>query len=364
VYDKVRSYHPSSDPIKAMAVATAAAFAAAGGYEQAGGFRETAHGTLASAAAASSAAALLAGNRYSLELHAYGVTADTIAQVELAGARAADAAALAYTDGTCAVKTTNPAILLNYLQQVKLVGEEWWQLALRRSESRSKMQRYIGKRRVVDRFCAKVRREIAELYPGVPVQVAYGSAGPHMAPHGPRGELSVPTTEVYRAVVRHFSRVSNLGRDSVRIVDEWRTSKVFWDTGLEVHAVYMRRSKTDLVHLPLKAAPFAKPAEREDVLQLHRQLGEEMQRRRFRTKVQAPPPPEKVMYREVRGLRYVPELKCFVSRDKASARAIACLRYLELLGLQRPSYYTRPRRAHAHDDSDDEDDDDEDDMET
>jgi hypothetical protein len=59
------------------------------------------------------------------------------------------------------------------------------------------------------------------------------------------------------------------------------------------------------------------------------------------------PPPQgaaaMVRYPEVRGLRFVPEMRMYLDRDKSSALAIGRLRCMELLGRARPAPFCRGR---------------------
>ena len=96
------------------------------------------------------------------------------------------------------------------------IQEEWWSTALRRVESRSKYQRFIGKRKVMDKFWARVYKESHamlgdnECETKKRVEVAYGSASQTMPSHG-RGEVAVPVSGAYISCVKTF------GKDNVKV---------------------------------------------------------------------------------------------------------------------------------------------------
>ena len=97
-------------------------------------------------------------------------------------------------------------------------------------ESRSNFQRYIGKRAVLDGFFGAIKRTMVKRQPGATLRMAYGSAGPNMAPGG-RGEQSVPTTGTYAACRRVFDTV---------LTDEFRSTCVGWASGVRNELVYAR----------------------------------------------------------------------------------------------------------------------------
>ena len=57
------------------------------------------------------------------------------------------------------LRASNSTELRQYFKQYAAFAEEWWQLVLRRRESRSKFQRYIGKISVLRGFFAKLQKE-------------------------------------------------------------------------------------------------------------------------------------------------------------------------------------------------------------
>lgn len=254
------------------------------------------------------------------------------------------------TDGRRALKTNDPNSVLLYLQHYSLHRDEWWSLALKRVESRANFQRYIGKRRVLDGFFSGVREELTSRFPGVPLEVAYGQAYVSMKSSGP-GELAVPTTGTYHACVRSFR---GFGHD-VEVVDEHLTSQIDWESGSRFDRVFMRTTKNELLHFPYaQATHTCLPPEADQVRSLRARLKlENTYRRQWRRPggelsdeaenggLAGCAGQRRPAYPEVRGLRFVPETRKYLNRDKASALAIARLRVLELSGHARPRVYSR-----------------------
>jgi hypothetical protein len=163
------------------------------------------------------------------------------------------------------------------------------------------MRRAIGKRRTLDRFFTRVKREARDLAgPTAALVVAYGSCGPTMSPGG-RGEMSVPTTEAYRRCLAVMRDNRRYGVGRVRLVDEYRTTKFSIDTGRENARVYLRAH------------------------------GRICTRRRPGGSSQP-----------IRGLHFCPTRRTLIDRDANSAWCILNLCVFEMRGLPRPAPFARP----------------------
>lgn len=250
------------------------------------------------------------------------------------------------------VRTADYRDIERYLSLYVGMRDAWWDLALRRRESRDNLQRYSGKRSVLDGFFARVNKQLRKQFPGVKIEVAYGSAGEKMKPTG-KGEVAVPTTGTYKSCKRVF------GKDAVSVTNEFRTTLVDWETGEKKDAVYRkltsRRNKVtgvERVRVELATQEAGKPMpivpSREEGL-----MREYLEKREKRLAAlrrgwnleeedgssgsAAGNIPKKIRYPEVRGLRFCPERRIFLDRDRESAVAIARLRTLELQGQKRPA---------------------------
>ena len=119
-----------------------------------------------------------------------------------------------------ALRTDDPGDIERYLSKYAEMSDEWWLLALKRVESRDRFNRYIGKRKVLDGFFSRVKRDLERTFPDVAIQLAYGSAGLKMKPTG-KHEVAVPTTGAYKAAKRIFA-------EALSVVVEFRTTLMDW----------------------------------------------------------------------------------------------------------------------------------------
>ena len=117
------------------------------------------------------------------------------------------------------VRSADSEDIKKYLAVYTSIQEAWWSLVLRRRESRATLQRYAGKRSVLDSFFSKVQKSVKDMFPGVSIHVGYGSAILSMKSTG-KGEISVPTTGAFKACKRVF------GPQNVAPTDEFRTTMV------------------------------------------------------------------------------------------------------------------------------------------
>ena len=202
------------------------------------------------------------------------------------------------------LRTASPGEIEEYCRRYSDMRTGWWDLALKRRESRDTLKSYIGRRKVLDKFFSGVKQKLTSLYPGTLLHIGYGSAYQSMKPTG-RGETAVPTTGAFKACQRIF------GVSNVSVVDEHKTTQVDWKTGTK--KVPVRRDLSD------------------EKLRCHSE--EEL-----KLKEQMP-----VWHRSkwVRGLRFCPERRLFLNRDREAAVCIARLRTVELQGRGRPSPFCR-----------------------
>ena len=119
---------------------------------------------------------------------------------------AADFASLTRDGG--ALRASSSDEVRKYVVEYRKFEEKWFtDVALKRRESRSKLQRFIGKQKTLASFFSRVRKEAEEVMVRsgkTRIEVAYGACGPTMAPTG-RGELAVPTKGTYGACVQAFT---------------------------------------------------------------------------------------------------------------------------------------------------------------
>jgi hypothetical protein len=253
-----------------------------------------------------------------------------------------------------ALKSENSEKIVEYLRWNARAEPTWWSVAFERAASVSKVNLYFGKRRTMDRFWSSVKTEAEKsLLDGQKLNVAYGEAGLTMSPTGP-GEMAVPTSGMYKSCTRTF------GKD-VSPEDEWGTTKVSFDTQkvkLKVYKhfkldedgqlkEYLMATSGDYTPLVEDCdLPAFKAARRVvSAKALYRKRGDPFsERQRLKTE-RREDPSWKPRHMECRGLRFCTETRMFYDRDEASARAIAGLRCIKLLGLGRPTVFSRGKKV-------------------
>ena len=259
------------------------------------------------------------------------------------------------TDDGGSLRASRSEELHSYFERYAACEAQWWKLALRRRESRAKMQRYIGKKAVLARFFSTLRKDAEKMMVASGrkrIEVAYGSAGLNMAASG-RGEAAVPTGGTYKACQLEF------GKAAVAPTWEHNTSAISWHTGKAYESVYkrynLRGGRESLHHVATKQMPeiLEDAADGATTKAAVEAVAEAAKRRRGgsggpRTASHAAAPSAaeveetkkmKLRYPACRGLRFCPERRMFYDRDEASAIAIAGLRRLELQGFGRPSAF-------------------------
>jgi len=275
---------------------------------------------------------------------------------------AADFASLTRDGG--ALRASSSDEVRKYVLEYKKFEEKWFaDFALKRNESRSKMQRFIGKQKTLASFFSRVRKEAEKVMVASKmsrIEVAYGACGPTMAPTG-RGQLAVPTKGTYGACVQAFTRerkvdgsAPSTSKHTVSLENEDYTSQTCWYTGKKYEKVYKKYDavgKEFLHHTTSKDAPLVGANEDvEAVLKKKAEQKAKASKRRGGDGATVPLAPissadarDASMTRHiaVRGLLFCPESRMFFARDDESARAIAGLRCIRLAGLGRPSAFRR-----------------------
>jgi hypothetical protein len=262
-----------------------------------------------------------------------------------------------------ALRASTPEELRAYFRSYASCHDAWWTEALKRRESRSKMQRHIGKTAVMARFLSALRKDAEALMAKCKrsrIEVAYGSAGLNMAASG-KGEAAVPTSSTYKAVNDEFHQHGH------RVTPTWEqnTSAVGWQTRKRYENVYKRfdgpGNAERLCHTTAKYGPVigdGTSGRRKDLAATKAVLqdtGAKAVRRRggalcggdgHRSDGASDEDEEKkkrkkqpLRYPMVRGLRFCPERRMFYDRDEASAIAIGGLRRLEMEGKGRPTAF-------------------------
>ena len=277
------------------------------------------------------------------------------------------------------VRTDDVAQLGAYLSKYSEVRERWWSLALRRIESRvgafgaswplrghTNLKRYAGKRKVLDGFFAKTRSSIQDLFKDANIHLAYGSAGLKMKPTG-KGEVAVPTTGTYKAALRVF-------KDKLSVTNEDRSTMVEWESGKKkeiafrivahevvkekvvgknFEAVRERNVTTYKLGHTVKNVPFVKDVHMAAVADfVAKKKAADVARRSCTVAIDKEESAQQAVeqlyttpkrdngrarYPEIRGLRFSPERRIYLDRDREAAVTIARLRTVEMLGRLRPA---------------------------
>jgi hypothetical protein len=191
------------------------------------------------------------------------------------------------------------------------------------------------------------------------ISVAYGSAAMSMPSTG-KGEISVPVKGAFGACVREF------GRNVASYENEDYTTKVSWTTGKvkeKAYKVYVPKSaeemkknpgvdyKEILMHTGAKYMPIVPEDQLKFFTHVQDRIKAIAKKRRSGIEVSVPlggdavpinEETRKLRYIECRGLRFCTETCKFYDRDRESARAIAGLRCIKLMGLGRPSAFCHP----------------------
>ena len=237
---------------------------------------------------------------------------------------------------------------MNYIRKTTSQIRTWWELALQTRESVDNLKRYIGKRRVLDQWFARLKRDAMKLVDqkDIVLDLAYGSADPTMKSNG-RSELSVPTTGVYQSALRIFKGPNS----RVSLTNEAYSTKVDWESGEDSCKVYLGINDEGrvgkLMHAKGRYTPVV-PDIHKSVVQEHYDLHKRLSKQRRggcvfedgcsqditnRSKT--------LRYPEVRGLRFIQKSRTFTNRDANAALTIARLHALEVTRGVRPAVFSR-----------------------
>lgn len=238
--------------------------------------------------------------------------------------------------------------VLEYARRVSRFSDRWWAVALDKTESAASFWAYRGKRTILDGFWSGVFRDVRRTFPrSRRIEVAYGEAGLTMSPTG-RGEVAVPTTGMFRAC----GRIAKQCGATVTPTDEYNSTKMAWETGVKKEIVFVACQQADggsglrLGHTPGQKAPLV-PAQHVAAIEAFVQRRRRRQRDRMGRPRSDPSrggsSPQPLRFPEVRGLRFDPERRMYLDRDRTAAEAIARLRVCELRGWGRPTPFCRPR---------------------
>jgi hypothetical protein len=244
--------------------------------------------------------------------------------------------------------------IITYAKAYAEISREWWQLAMARRESRADLQRYIGKRRVIDKFFANVDKIVKRRFPEVTAEIAYGSAVTSMKATG-LGEIAAPVGGAFKACRRVFG-------DRLCVISEYKSTKTAWETGKDKHLVFRApvinaggEVTWRLDHAAGKHAPTVlDPSHVQHVRRLYKaQTAKGKSRRGGTVEIDKNDNDDDedngraLRYPEVRGLRFCPERRIFLDRDRAASLTIARLRCQEKLSLRRPLAFCTTRAQHA-----------------
>ena len=254
------------------------------------------------------------------------------------------------TDET-SLKTANARTVLEYVRRVRAFDAAWWAVALERHESVAAFNVHRGKRAVLDRFWSKVFRDARDAFGGRRLEVAYGEAGLTMSPTG-RGEVAVPTCGMFKAC----QRIGLVYGVVVTPTDEHCSTKTSWETGVDKERVYRcldGAGRWTLGHTAGRSTPKAPPAAEAAVAAEAARLAVRDKHRKSGTAVVAADESDNseaarkgpVRWPEVRGLRFDPELRMYLDRDRTAAETIGRLWVYELRGWGRPEPFCRRVRT-------------------
>jgi hypothetical protein len=238
--------------------------------------------------------------------------------------------------------TSKLSDILAYLIEYSKISEAWWTLALDKKESRENLQRYAGKRHVLDSFFNNIKKFMKKHYPDKNVCIAYGSAFQNMNAQG-RGEIAAPIGPTYASCKRAFK--------DVRRTNESRSTAVHWKTGTRNELVYksFKQDNKEVFHHTtcLKAPVVNRPGDIERVNTYNKRKMIQGKHRRGGTSKESwwvakgigDPAKEKkktIRWPEVRGLRFNKKDSMYHDRDREAALTIARICCMEMKGLPRP----------------------------
>ena len=186
----------------------------------------------------------------------------------------------------------------------------------------------------MDLFWSSIQRSIKKAFPHLAgIQVAYGSAITTMKPTGP-GEAAVPTGAMFTSCKRAF-------KHHVRVVSEFRSTMMQWETGTKKELAYKSRPAAGgaTSHEHKEATEGGRSGRGGRASIQHAQNGpRQAQEGRQCGALGASSgageeegPAVRCAHPEVRGLRFSPEDSKYYFRDNQAALMIARLWCMEVL---------------------------------
>ena len=252
-------------------------------------------------------------------------------------------------DEQTALKTSDPSIILNYLQRYKDVCSDWWKIALARRESWDSLKRYMNKRSAIEQFYANIATYMKKTFPEAVVTVAYGASGINMKPTG-KGEVAVPTNTNYKLCCK---AMKDRGYQ-VKVQDEFRSTMIDWETGKKSDRVYVRsvdsKNKVNtLGHTSDNTTPYVSDDDVEMIRNYNHYLKEKGKRRRGGSSSEDYNDDEskRLRYPEIRGLRFCQETSKFYDRDLKASLTIGRLCVCKLQGIDIPYPFNRKYKLDA-----------------
>jgi hypothetical protein len=141
---------------------------------------------------------------------------------------------------TRGLRTTSLDDVSSYIKAFNTVSSAWWLEASKRRYGRLRFQAMMGKRKVVDAFCAHLKEQVLRHHGhNARIVVVYGGAT--FSPSG-KGNLTVPTTAIFKAFKRAF--------DDVQVQDEFRTTLCCPECHTAQHKVWKIEGDPDVHHGP------------------------------------------------------------------------------------------------------------------
>ena len=247
------------------------------------------------------------------------------------------------------LKATQSSEIEGYVRQYNVIKDEWWCLALNKVESKNALLNYSGKKSVLNRFFAKVNKEVKVVHPEVNIVVAYGSAHNGMSSTG-KGEVPAPVGETYRTCCQHFD---------VQVQDENFTTKKSFETGKEMMSVYKTFREEDgtiyetFGHCKLQSRPQASSKEDKDALIAYYENVRKKKKKRWKNEPDEEPPKKEeekekkqsIYFPLIRGLQFCPETRKYVDRDVKASLTIARLAVMRITKNERPKAFVRETKV-------------------
>ena len=236
------------------------------------------------------------------------------------------------------LKATSSSQVIEYVTKYNEVKNEWWKLAMKKKEARSKLDNYSGKKKVLDTFFHQVKRDLKVTHPEVNIKIAYGSAFNGMSSSG-RGEVSAPIGQVYKTCIRHFDTV---------VENEDCSTKTSFETGQDMKKVYKTFYKVNnkvfesFGHCNMNALVSAKSDQEKELLDAYYASSKRKKKKEeddaFTIKEEAK---RRLNFPVIRGLQFCQETCMYVDRDVKASVTIARLAVMRIVGNERPRAFVK-----------------------